>query len=319
VASTIDLCTACTSDAQCSPGNYCAFEQANETFCSPDCTSLECPAGTHCDPMTDVNGATSLNTCFPDPETCCYANGSGSNPCWDAGTISTSDMCSDCTIDADCTSGNYCVEQDVSTFRCAPDCATGNCPAGTTCFELTDSNGSTLEPVCYPSGRSCGWSLIERRQWSLRNTLTARLPSPSKSPTATEWGLLPTGEFVRDPPPRYSRCMAVGQKRSMTRLRKRLQVKFEKKEGGAGMGFTENVSATGMLVHSNFICKPGTSLTGTLQMPGGGEVRFEAQVRWASKAEGPLAQLVKNSMGLRFVVAPEERFYQLLAKSESGP
>jgi hypothetical protein len=99
----------------------------------------------------------------------------------------------------------------------------------------------------------------------------------------------------------------------MTRLRKRLQIKFEGKTG-SGVGFTENISPTGLLVNSNFTVAPGTTLTGTLQLPNGGEVRFEAQVRWARRAEGPLAQLIKSQMGLRFMVPPEERFYQLLAK-----
>jgi steroid delta-isomerase-like uncharacterized protein len=99
----------------------------------------------------------------------------------------------------------------------------------------------------------------------------------------------------------------------MKRFRKRLQVTFEGK-GGAGMGFTENVSATGMLVRSNAVCAPGTPVRGTLQLPDGGEVRFEAQVRWSHRAEGALAGLKKSSMGLRFMTPPEERFYQLLAK-----
>jgi hypothetical protein len=106
-----------------------------------------------------------------------------------------------------------------------------------------------------------------------------------------------------------------GQKRFMTRLRKRLQIKFEGK-GGSGMGFTENVSATGLLVHSNLVCAPGAALSGTLQLPGGVAMQFKAQVAWMRRAEGPLAQLVKNSMGLRFVEPPDERFYQLLAKPE---
>jgi steroid delta-isomerase-like uncharacterized protein len=110
-------------------------------------------------------------------------------------------------------------------------------------------------------------------------------------------------------PPSYSAAAA----KPMTRFRKRLQVAFEGKEG-AGLGFTENVSATGMLVHSNFVCAAGTSLHGKIQLPGGGEVRFEAQVRWARRAEGAFAGLKKSSMGVRFVTPPEERFYQLLVK-----
>ncbi len=102
-------------------------------------------------------------------------------------------------------------------------------------------------------------------------------------------------------------------KRSMTRLRKRLQIKFEG-ASGSGVGFTENVSATGLLVHSSHVCAPGVAVQGTLQLPDGGQVHFEAQVRWSRRAEGPLAQLQKSLMGLRFLVPPEERFYQLLVK-----
>jgi hypothetical protein len=102
-------------------------------------------------------------------------------------------------------------------------------------------------------------------------------------------------------------------KRSMTRLRRRMQIKFEG-TSGAGMGFTENVSATGLLVHSSHVFAPGTAVHGTLQLPGGNQVHFEAQVRWSRRAEGPLAQLLSNSMGLCFLVPPEECFYQLLVK-----
>ncbi len=99
----------------------------------------------------------------------------------------------------------------------------------------------------------------------------------------------------------------------MTRLRKRLQIKFEGKSGSGG-GFTENVSATGLLVHSNLVCTPGTSLRGTLQLPDGLAMQFSAQVIWMRRTDGALAHLVKNSMGLRFLEAPDARFYQLLVK-----
>lgn len=111
------------------------------------------------------------------------------------------------------------------------------------------------------------------------------------------------------PPPVFS----IAGVKPMTRYRKRMQVGFEGK-AGSGVGFTENVSATGMLLHSNFVCAAGTALRGRIQLPSGGEVRFEAEVRWARRAEGALAGLTKSSMGLRFLVPPEERFYQLLAK-----
>ena len=99
----------------------------------------------------------------------------------------------------------------------------------------------------------------------------------------------------------------------MDRPRKRLQIRFESKMG-SGMGFTENVSAGGLLLHSNLVCPPGTTINGTLQLPGNQEIRFQAEVRWARKTTGALAQFMKNSMGLRFLTPPDEKFYQLLVK-----
>jgi hypothetical protein len=103
-------------------------------------------------------------------------------------------------------------------------------------------------------------------------------------------------------------------KRSLNRPRKRLQIKFES-QAGSGMGFTENISAGGLLLHSNLVCPPGTLLRGTIQL-GAQELRFDAEVRWARKTTGPLAQFMKNSMGLRFVTPPDERFYQLLSPAK---
>jgi hypothetical protein len=101
----------------------------------------------------------------------------------------------------------------------------------------------------------------------------------------------------------------------MDRPRRRLQIRFDSKVG-SGVGFTENVSAGGLLLHSNMVCVPGTTINGTLQLPGNQEIRFQAEVRWSRKTTGPLAQFMKNSMGLRFLTPPDERFYQLLVKPE---
>lgn len=99
-------------------------------------------------------------------------------------------------------------------------------------------------------------------------------------------------------------------------MRRRLQVKFHG-QAATGLGFTENVSPTGMLVHSNVTCAPGHPVSGTLLVPGSGEVHFEAQVIWVRRATGPLAQLTKNSMGMRFTLPPDESFYRLLAKPDA--
>jgi len=101
------------------------------------------------------------------------------------------------------------------------------------------------------------------------------------------------------------------------RQRKRCQVRFE--AGGIdGAGFTGNLSPTGMLIHSKLTTPPGSILRGQLFLPGGAKMDFEAEVRWVQKATGQLAELFKNSMGLKFLVPPGEGYFQLLMHSPVG-
>ncbi len=109
----------------------------------------------------------------------------------------------------------------------------------------------------------------------------------------------------------------MGSNRAMPRIRRRLQVKFSG-PGASGMGFTENISATGMLLHSMAACKPGLTISGTMTIPGAGEVPFEARVTWLRRITGPLAQFTKNSMGVTFTRAPDEAFYRLLTGPGAG-
>ncbi len=102
------------------------------------------------------------------------------------------------------------------------------------------------------------------------------------------------------------------QKRLLARQRKRLQLELSG-PAGAGMGFTENVSATGLLVHSNLVFPPGSRVRVTLRLPDGGTTSFDTEVRWSRRVEGALALTAKNSMGLRLLAPPDEGFYQLLA------
>jgi hypothetical protein len=104
------------------------------------------------------------------------------------------------------------------------------------------------------------------------------------------------------------------EKRSAQRDRKRFAVKFEA-QGVDGGGFTANLSATGMQIHSNLALVPGSVLRGQMALPGGSKMEFEAEVRWVYRVTGPLAQLMQNSMGLKFVVPPTEVYFRLLAKA----
>jgi hypothetical protein len=103
------------------------------------------------------------------------------------------------------------------------------------------------------------------------------------------------------------------EQRSVARQRKRFQVQFE--SGGiGGVGFTGNLSATGLQLHSKFTLAPGSILRGKLVISGGTQLEFQAEVRWVHRASGQLAQLFQSSMGLRFLVPPGESYLQQVLK-----
>jgi hypothetical protein len=106
------------------------------------------------------------------------------------------------------------------------------------------------------------------------------------------------------------------EKRRIPRERKRFQVNFSA-NGINGVGFTGNVSSTGMQLHSKFTTSPGGLLTGQISGPDGAKLNFKAEIRWVHKATGPLAQLVQGSMGLRFVVPPSETHLKTLVTPPS--
>jgi hypothetical protein len=101
---------------------------------------------------------------------------------------------------------------------------------------------------------------------------------------------------------------------SFQRQRKRCQVRFDA-SGIDGRGFTDNISPTGMLIHSKLTSSPGSILRGEIFLPDGAKMNFEAEVRWVHKATGQLAELFQNSMGLKFLAPPGEAYFQLLLKS----
>jgi PilZ domain len=106
-------------------------------------------------------------------------------------------------------------------------------------------------------------------------------------------------------------------KATLQRQRRRCQVRFDAK-GIDGAGFTDNLSPTGMLIHSKLTSSPGSILRGQIFLPDGAKMDFEAEVRWVHKATGQLADLFQNSMGMKFLVPPSEAYFQLLLKSPTS-
>ena len=106
-------------------------------------------------------------------------------------------------------------------------------------------------------------------------------------------------------------------KRGRTRHNKRLFIRF-----GLGapdkVGFTEDVSSSGLFVKSHFVFAPGTLLKIELTLPDGPIVSMAAQVMWAKKVPPALIRHMKKSgMGLR-LPHPDEVYKKFIEALHSG-
>jgi len=83
------------------------------------------------------------------------------------------------------------------------------------------------------------------------------------------------------------------------RAKRRLMIRFG--EGQAEKtGFTRNISETGLMVHTNAVYKPGTTLHVEVHFPERTFV-FWAKVMWAKKVPAQLAHVLDCGMGLLFM------------------
>jgi c-di-GMP-binding flagellar brake protein YcgR len=92
----------------------------------------------------------------------------------------------------------------------------------------------------------------------------------------------------------------MADKRDITRLKKRLTVRFGIDEA-TRVAFTEDISATGMFIKTPNICPPNTKVKLELEV-GQNKVKLVARVMWAKKVPQNMFHLVKKSgMGVRFL------------------
>lgn len=110
----------------------------------------------------------------------------------------------------------------------------------------------------------------------------------------------------------------MADKRRKPRIRKRLRVLYGP-QIPSKVGFTSDVSETGLCVQTFAVYKPGSNLLVELQLPSGSVVRIEGRVHWARKVPPNLLRKVKYAgMGIKiinFVGDPEA--YIKLCRSES--
>lgn len=111
----------------------------------------------------------------------------------------------------------------------------------------------------------------------------------------------------------------MAEKRDLGRHRKRLTLRF-----GIGepvrLGFTEDISTTGIFIKTTNVCTPGTIVTVELVINDDVKVLLEARVMWAKRVPPQMINLVKKSgMGVRinkFISGEAE--YMSLCEEFSG-
>ena len=92
----------------------------------------------------------------------------------------------------------------------------------------------------------------------------------------------------------------MADKRDITRLRKRLTVRFGI-DAATRVAFTEDISITGMFIKTANICPPNTKIRIEFEIADN-KVELIARVMWAKKVPQNLFHLVKKSgMGVRFL------------------
>lgn len=92
----------------------------------------------------------------------------------------------------------------------------------------------------------------------------------------------------------------MADKRDITRLKKRLTVRFGIDEA-TRVAFTEDISSTGMFIKTANICPPNTKIMIEFEVADK-KVELVARVMWAKKVPQNLFHLVKKSgMGVRFL------------------
>ena len=99
--------------------------------------------------------------------------------------------------------------------------------------------------------------------------------------------------------------MSPRPKQASPRYRRRVEVRYSAGGLAERIGYSGNISLSGMMLRTPVVLPPGTCLTLDIHFPT--EVlRLEGRVMWAR--EGPLTLLSTGriGMGIRFVDPPEE-------------
>lgn len=89
-------------------------------------------------------------------------------------------------------------------------------------------------------------------------------------------------------------------KRHIARHRKRLSLKFGINEA-TRVGFTDDISETGLFIKSAIVQNPNTLLRIQLTAPDGEVIALTGKVMWAKKVPPSLLRRIKGGMGVRII------------------
>ncbi|MBI5544512.1 MAG: hypothetical protein HY901_11520 [Deltaproteobacteria bacterium] len=125
----------CAAATDCPTGQVCAFDDA-----------LQCSGSRHC-----VTGCFAQEDCQAG-ESCLSAH---CGPCC-AGTCIASGSSGDCTADAQCASGEVCLECPDVPAQCVPGCrGPGDCSPGELCVAASDCEGCPCPGSCVAAPSVC--------------------------------------------------------------------------------------------------------------------------------------------------------------------
>ena len=89
-------------------------------------------------------------SCASEIQGCDGLSGGGST-----GSLNTAVICQACSANADCGTGNFCVQSHCAAGPCT---SSAQCGAGNSCFNLQNSAGQTTGTACYPTSQACSGS-----------------------------------------------------------------------------------------------------------------------------------------------------------------
>ena len=103
-------------------------------------------------------------------------------------------------------------------------------------------------------------------------------------------------------------------KRDIARHKKRIQLRFGLEEANK-IGFTEDISTTGIFIKSPMVMNPGKIIFVELKLADDSIITIKGRIMWAKRVPQSLLGKVKGGMGIHIVSFEkgEEEYHQLCA------